>query len=81
MKGRHAMGLGLGPFEIILIFAVTLLMFGAKRVPELASGVGKGIRGFKRALNGVDDDAPFAPETQQGQDQPTQSLGPVVPPR
>lgn len=75
------MGLGLGPFEIILIFAVTLLMFGAKRVPELASGVGKGIRGFKRALNGADDDSPFVPGTQQDQDQPTQALGPVVPPR
>ena len=49
------MGLGLGPFELILVFAVMLLMFGAKRLPELASGMGKGIRGFKRALNGMDE--------------------------
>lgn len=49
------MGLGLGPFEMILIFAVLLLMFGAKRLPELASGMGKGIRDFKRSLNGVDE--------------------------
>ena len=49
------MGLGLGPFEMILIFAVLLLMFGAKRLPELASGMGKGIRDFKRSLNGLDE--------------------------
>jgi sec-independent protein translocase protein TatA len=49
------MGLGLGPFELVLIFAVLLLMFGAKRLPELASGMGKGIRDFKRSLNGVDE--------------------------
>jgi sec-independent protein translocase protein TatA len=52
------MGIGLGPFEIILIFAVTLLMFGAKRLPELASGMGKGIRNFKHALNSANDDSP-----------------------
>lgn len=49
------MGLGLGPFELILIFAVLLLLFGAKRLPELAGGMGKGIRDFKRSLHGVDE--------------------------
>jgi sec-independent protein translocase protein TatA len=49
------MGLGLGPFELVLIFFVLLLLFGAKRLPELANGMGKGIRDFKRALNGVDE--------------------------
>ena len=51
------MGLGLGPFEMILIFAVLLLLFGAKRLPELASGMGKGIRDFKRSLNGLDQES------------------------
>jgi sec-independent protein translocase protein TatA len=46
---------GLGFGEMVLIFAVLLLLFGAKRLPELASGMGRGIRDFKRALNGVDD--------------------------
>jgi sec-independent protein translocase protein TatA len=46
---------GLGFGEMVLIFAVLLLLFGAKRLPELASGMGKGIRDFKRALNGMDD--------------------------
>jgi sec-independent protein translocase protein TatA len=49
------LGLGLGPFELILIFAVLLLLFGAKRLPELAGGMGKGIRDFKRSLHGIDE--------------------------
>jgi sec-independent protein translocase protein TatA len=58
------MGLGLGPFEMILIFAVLLLLFGAKRLPELASGMGKGIRDFKRSLNGLDDQSVQANQQQ-----------------
>ena len=58
------MGLGLGPFEMILIFAVLLLLFGAKRLPELASGMGKGIRDFKRSLNGLDEESIRASGTQ-----------------
>jgi sec-independent protein translocase protein TatA len=46
---------GLGFGELVLIFAVLLLLFGAKRLPELASGMGRGIRDFKRSLNGLDD--------------------------
>ena len=46
---------GLGFGEMVLIFAVLLLLFGAKRLPELASGMGKGIRDFKRSLNGLED--------------------------
>jgi sec-independent protein translocase protein TatA len=48
-------GLGLG--ETVIIFAVFLLLFGAKRLPELASGMGKGIRDFKRSLNGLDENS------------------------
>lgn len=59
------MGLGLGPFELVLIFAVMLLMFGAKRLPELASGMGKGIHGFKQALNGMEEQ-PAAHTLRQG---------------
>lgn len=39
--------------ELILIFAVVLLLFGAKRIPELAKGLGKGIREFKDASAGI----------------------------
>jgi sec-independent protein translocase protein TatA len=49
------MPFGLGFGEMLLICAVLLMLFGAKRLPEVAAGMGKGIRDFKRALNGVDD--------------------------
>jgi sec-independent protein translocase protein TatA len=49
------MPFGLGFGELVLIFGVLLLLFGAKRLPELAGGMGKGIRDFKRALNGLDE--------------------------
>ena len=42
-----------GPFEIILILVVVLLLFGAKRIPEIARGLGKGIREFKDATNDI----------------------------
>jgi sec-independent protein translocase protein TatA len=45
---------GMGPMELLLVFAVILLIFGAKRLPELAQGLGKGIREFKKAMR---DDA------------------------
>lgn len=59
------MGLGLGPFELVLIFVVLLLLFGAKRLPELAQGMGKGIRDFKRAVNGLDESSMQQPNAQQ----------------
>lgn len=42
-----------GPMEIILIFLVVVLLFGAKKIPELARGMGKGIREFKDASKEV----------------------------
>lgn len=75
------MGLGLGPFEMILIFAVLLLLFGAKRLPELASGMGKGIRDFKRSLNGLDDQSIQANQQQNYLAQtPPPAAPPAVPP-
>ena len=44
---------GMGGSEIFLIIAVLLLFFGAKRIPELAKGLGKGIKEFKDASSGV----------------------------
>jgi sec-independent protein translocase protein TatA len=47
---------GLGPMELIIIFLVILLLFGAKRIPEIAQGIGKGINEFKRAARDVTDE-------------------------
>ncbi len=41
---------GMGPWELALIFLVVLLLFGAKRLPDIAQGMGKGIREFKKAV-------------------------------
>jgi sec-independent protein translocase protein TatA len=43
----------LGFPELIIIFLVLLLVFGAKRIPEIARGIGKGIREFKDATNEI----------------------------
>ena len=44
---------GIGTWEILLIFLVALLLFGAKRIPEIAKGLGKGITEFKHAIKDV----------------------------
>lgn len=45
----------LGAGEIFLIIALVVLLFGAKKIPELARGVGKGIREFKDASKDIKD--------------------------
>lgn len=55
------MPFGLGFGEMLLIFGVLLMLFGAKRLPEVAAGMGKGIRDFKRSLNGLDEPPPAVP--------------------
>jgi sec-independent protein translocase protein TatA len=47
---------GMGGGEIFLILIVVLLIFGGKKIPELAKGLGKGIREFKDASSGLDKD-------------------------
>lgn len=42
--------------ELLIIFLVALLFFGAKRLPDLAGGLGKSIREFKRGLKDVQDE-------------------------
>jgi sec-independent protein translocase protein TatA len=46
----------LGPLEIGLILAVLLLLFGAKRLPEIGKSMGKSIREFRGATKGLADD-------------------------
>lgn len=41
---------GLGMQELLLVFLVVLLLFGSKKIPEIAKGLGRGISDFKRAL-------------------------------
>ena len=45
-----------GTFEIILIILAVILLFGAKKIPEIARGLGKGIKEFKKASNDIKEE-------------------------
>jgi sec-independent protein translocase protein TatA len=47
---------GLGGQEIFLILLIVLVLFGPKKIPELARGLGKGIQEFKKAQNSLQDE-------------------------
>jgi sec-independent protein translocase protein TatA len=47
---------GLGTPEIILILLVILIFFGAKKIPDLAQGLGKGLREFRKAARDIQDE-------------------------
>ena len=47
---------GMGGGELFVIVIILLLLFGGKKIPELARGLGKGIREFKDASSGIDKD-------------------------
>ena len=46
----------IGAGEIILIALIIILMFGAKRIPELMKGLGQGVRSFKEGINDIEKD-------------------------
>jgi sec-independent protein translocase protein TatA len=48
--------LAIGPWQIVLIVLVVLLMFGGKKIPELMKGLGKGISEFKKGKNDIEKD-------------------------
>jgi sec-independent protein translocase protein TatA len=52
----HAMFAMLNGWEVIAIVAVVMIVFGAKKLPELAKGLGQGIKEFKKASREVVDD-------------------------
>lgn len=45
-----------GPWEIVIIALIFLLLFGGKKIPELMKGLGKGVKSFKEGLNEVEKD-------------------------
>ena len=46
-----------GGFELILILAVILLLFGGKKIPELAKGLGQGIKNFKKSVKDDEEES------------------------
>lgn len=53
---------GLGMQELLVIFLIVFLLFGAKNLPEIAKGLGKSIKEFKNALRDMNDGADEAKE-------------------
>jgi sec-independent protein translocase protein TatA len=47
-----------GPWQVVLIVAIVVLLFGGKKIPELMKGLGKGVKEFKDATNGKDETNP-----------------------
>ena len=47
--------MGLGTGEIILIFLVVMVVFGASKLPQLGDGLGRAIKNFKRAVNSANE--------------------------
>jgi len=56
---------GLSIQELLVILGILVLLFGAKRIPEVARGLGQGIRGFRSSLKGDDEEEEEAEETKQ----------------
>lgn len=48
--------MGIGMQELLVILAIILLLFGAKKIPELAKGLGSGIKNFKKAMKEEDEE-------------------------
>lgn len=44
-----------GPYQLLIILAIVVLLFGAKKIPELARGLGEGIRNFREGIKNDDD--------------------------
>ena len=70
------MGLGLdNPVHLAIVLAVVLLLFGAKRVPEIGRSLGEGIRGFKDSITGAGETRALAEHTEALGDELDHRLG------
>jgi sec-independent protein translocase protein TatA len=52
----------IGPTELILILLIVIIIFGARKLPDLGKSIGEGIKNFKKSMNTKDDDTPKTPE-------------------
>ncbi len=69
--GDNFLMFGMGWTEIVLIMFVILLLFGAKKIPELAKGLGRGIREFKDASREIKREIEKEGESKQLEDKKT----------
>lgn len=62
-----------GPWELILILLIVVVVFGGKKIPEIMGGIGKGIRTFKKAM---ENDEPTPPHSTQSGEAPKEKVEP-----
>ena len=53
---------GLGHTELIIILVIGMIIFGAKKLPDIGSGMGSAIKNFKKSISAVDDEIKQEPE-------------------
>lgn len=75
---------GLGFGELVLIFLIALIFIGPKKLPELAKGLGQGIKEFQKAAKGLSDEIQNSAETEKPEpprvvDATTQQVAPTEP--
>lgn len=67
VHGSEMVGLD-NPLHIAIVLLIVLLLFGAKRLPEVGRSIGTGLRGFRQALTGEQPPAPAAELGSPGED-------------
>ena len=55
----------LGGQEILIILIIVLILFGGKKIPELMKGLGKGMKEYKKAINGIEEELSTEEKTQE----------------
>ena len=67
---------GMGHWEILFILLVILLVFGARRIPEMAQGLGKGIKEFRKAMRDVQEEIDINAPSASNSDNPIEPSKP-----
>jgi sec-independent protein translocase protein TatA len=56
----------IGPTELILILLIVIIIFGARKLPDLGKSIGEGIKNFKKSMNTKEEDGPKNPDPPKG---------------
>ena len=73
------MPFGISIWELMILLLVLLLVFGAKRLPEMGRSLGKGMREFKEGVTGVEQSVSASPTPPPAQELPAASSEPAAP--
>ena len=65
--------MNLGPWEIVLIILFVIILFGGKKLPELARGVGLGLKEFKKATREIKDEVQHTADEVKGDEKESQN--------